>query len=105
MLVQQEIWRIVSEAARTGSRVALKFEAQRIAKNHPGVGFSEQAVTDALVYAAVDTGVAFETRNGRRPTVEIPRILSLVGKRKRASAEKPAKSRPTFAGVPIPATA
>ena len=104
MLGQQEIWRIISEAARTSSRVALNAQAQRIAKGFAAAGFTTEAVADAIVYAAVDCGVSFETRSGWRPTVEIPRVLTLVGKRKKARAEKAAKARPTFAGVPIPAS-
>jgi hypothetical protein len=105
MLVQQEIWRIVSEAARRGARIGLKQEAERIAREFPAEGFTVASVADAIVYAAVDCGVTFETRPKSRPTVEIPHILSLVSKRRKPRAEKPSKARPTFAGVPIPAPA
>ena len=101
LLVQDEIWRIVADAARSGSRLSLGKQARRIAGNYPAAGLALQSIMDALVYAAVDCGVAFEVAgSAARPTIDVPGLFAFVGKKRKSGA----KTRPTFAGVPIPAT-
>jgi hypothetical protein len=100
LLVQDEIWRIVSNAAHSNSRISLGKQARKIASSFPATGFSLQSITDALVFAAVDCGVAFEVATPA-PRQAIPGFLALVGKKRKVESE--AKLRPTFAGVQIPA--
>ncbi len=100
LLVQDEIWRIVSNAAHSNSRLSLGKQARKIASGYPATGFSLQNITDALVFAAVDCGVAFEVASPA-PRQAIPGFLALVGKKRKPESD--ARMRPTFAGVPIPA--
>ena len=58
--VQDEIWRVVSEAAESGASVAAGSHAARIAGKFRQAGLAPQAIVDAIVYAAVDAGVALE---------------------------------------------
>jgi hypothetical protein len=103
LLVQQEIWRIVTGVSRSKTLLPLAAQARRIAGLFPASGFTKENVADALVFAAVDSGVGVEVRvSPRQQPVAAPGLLSLVGKSKKARSEK--KTRPTFAGVPIPAT-
>jgi hypothetical protein len=60
LLVQDAIWVTVSEAAVNDRSLALGDEAQRIARTHPASGYSRQDIEDALVFAAVDEGVAVD---------------------------------------------
>ncbi len=100
LLVQDEIWRIVSNAARSKARLSLSKQAQKIAGGYPAAGLSPQTIADALVYAAVDCGVAFEIARPA-PRQAIPGFLALVGKKRNQETE--GRTRPTLAGVPIPA--
>ncbi len=103
LLVQEEIWRIVSDAAETGSRLSLARTAQKIASDFPTAELSPVAITDALVFAAIEAGVAFETRlPARRHTVVVPGLIALVGGRRKSRGE--GRAQPTLAGVPMPAT-
>ncbi len=107
LLIQDEIWRIVSDAERHDSCLSVTREARNIADAFPASGLSEQNIIDALVFAAVDIGVAVEiakpaTRPAQRPTIVVPGLLALVGGRRKAA--NPQKPRPTFAGVAMPAT-
>ena len=56
--VQGEIWRAVTEAGRSDGNLSLRAETRRIAKAFPTSGYSPQDIKDALVFAAVDVGVA-----------------------------------------------
>jgi hypothetical protein len=111
LLVQDEIWRVVSEAASNGVRLSLSGVAQKIASAFPAAGLTLQNVADALVYAAIEYGVAFEPRPKpvRQPTVrnvpsiDVPGLLAFVGRRRKSQGGE-RQSRPTFAGLPIPAT-
>ena len=58
--VQDEIWRVVSEAVESGASVAAGSHAARIAGKFRESGLAPRAIVDALVYAAVDAGVALE---------------------------------------------
>jgi hypothetical protein len=58
--VQGAIWVTVSEAAVNDKSLSLGDEAKRIARAHPASGYSRQDIEDALVFAAVDEGVAFD---------------------------------------------
>jgi hypothetical protein len=97
LLVQEEIWRVVSDVARTETRLSLEKQARKIAGVFPAADLSPESIVDALVFAAVDFGVAVEPA----PRQPRSRLLSLVGKKKTRGE---GKARPTFAGVPIPAT-
>jgi hypothetical protein len=103
LLVQDEIWRIVSEAARTGARLSLKKQAEKIGSGFQSAGFSYEGIADALVFAAVDCGVAFEVAlPASRPALDMPALFGLVSRKRKQQSD--AKVRPTFGGVPIPAT-
>jgi len=63
--VQDEIWRVVSEAVESGASVAAGSHAARIAAKFRESGLAPRAIVDALVYAAVDAGVALEMQPSR----------------------------------------
>ncbi len=100
LLVQDEIWRIVSNAARTEACLPLWKQAQKIAGGFPAADVSLQSIADALVYAAIDRGVAIEVVTPA-PRQAIPGFLSLVGKKRKQESD--GRTGPTFASVPIPA--
>lgn len=102
LLVQQEIWRIVTGASRSQSLLPLAAQAHRIAGLFPASGFTQENIADAIVFAAVDSGAALAVRTPalQQPSVA-PGLFSLVGKKRKPSGGKSA--RPTLAGVPIPA--
>jgi hypothetical protein len=102
LLVQDEIWRIISEAARTGTRLSLNKQSEKIASGYSAAGFSPENIADALVFAAVDCGVAFEVPlPAPRPALDMPALFGLVSRKRKQQTD--GKVRPTFAGVPIPA--
>ena len=105
LIVQDEIWRIVLEAARTESRLSLAQQAKRIADAFPASGLTHESISDALVFAAIDAGVMIEIRKPvtrQAPTIDVPGIFAFVGRGRKARGGQ--RARPTFAGVPIPAT-
>jgi hypothetical protein len=62
LLLQEQIWRIVSRAARNDMPLAAAPCAQRLQREFSRAGLSLLSITDALVYAAVDAGVVVEAR-------------------------------------------
>jgi len=91
LAVQNEIWRIVNEAARTGSGLTISRRAKSIFRAFPTAGFSVESIGDALVFAAVDAGVAVERRRRPRrqvPTISLPAFVSAVGRRTGTSAHR-----------------
>ena len=101
VLVQDEVWRIVSEAARDGARLSLSRQAKAIAKAFPDAGVTSDLVADALVFAAVDRGVAIEARRSM-PAIDVPGILALVGGKRKSRDRRKAGSGLT--GLAVPAT-
>ncbi len=103
LLVQEEIWRIVSDVAQTDSRLSLEQHAQKVAGAFPGAGLSPTSIADALVYAAVDFGVPIEVKSSApRSAAKVQGLFGLVGRRRKARSG--AQGRPTLAGVPLSAT-
>ena len=103
VLVQEEIWRAVLDAARGEAPLSLSKVVRKIARGFPAAGFSTRDIADALVYAAVDRGVAFEI-SSRAPlgVLDVTGLFALVGRKRRPQGD--AKMRPTFAGDEISAT-
>jgi hypothetical protein len=103
LLVQQEIWRVVSEAAKSGLTFSPREQAERIAAEFPAAGFSSTNLADALVYAALECDLVCAPRpTVRRQRPPIVDLIALVGgRRKTREAEHP---RPRFAAAPIPVT-
>jgi hypothetical protein len=103
LLVQEEIWRIVSDVAQTDSRLSLGQHAQKVAGAFPGAGLSPTSIADALVYAAVDFGVPIEVKSpALRPAAKVQGLFGLVGRKRKTRSG--AGGRPTLAGIPLPAT-
>lgn len=101
LLVQQEIWRIVAEAEREGSELAVWAEARRIAVDMPASGFSLANIADGLVYAAVDLGVRLKAHPAaERPAPAVSSLMALVRGRKARLPERP---QPVFGGTALPA--
>ena len=91
LAVQNEIWLIVKEAARTESGLAITRRAKSIFRAFPTAGFSVESIGDAMVFAAVDAGVAIERRR-QVPTISLPGLVSAVGRR-RAEKSAPGSGR------------
>jgi hypothetical protein len=76
--VQDEIWRLVGEAADTGVPVSVSKLSQELAGRFPQSGLTVSAIADAVVYASVDAGVLLEgiVPQPRRRTVSnrLPRL-------------------------------
>jgi hypothetical protein len=85
LLVQEEIWRVVSQAAETCSALSVRRQAQEILDTFPECGCSLQSISDALVFSAVDVGATVEVRPGRRalPEIDVQGFLPFVRKRRR----------------------
>jgi hypothetical protein len=93
--VQDEIWRIVHEAAQTGSGLSLMRRAKSICRAFPRAGFSLESISDALVFAAVDAGVLVERRRRPRrqvPTISLPAFVSGFGRRQSGTASLAAQN-------------
>ena len=60
LLIQEEIWRVVADAERSGSSICAGAVAQRIESVFSASGLSGRNIADAVIYAAVDAGVAIE---------------------------------------------
>ena len=87
LLIQEEIWRVVADAERNGSSICAGAVAQRIESVFSASGLSSRNITDAVIYAAVDAGVAVERQMpAPRPFVveRLPRF-SLAALRGRAA--------------------
>ena len=101
--IQDEIWRIVLNAGRLQTPLSLAEQSRKIAAMFPSAKLTPAQVADALVFAAVDAGVAFQTRalpKRQVPTIELPgRFFRLSGKRKQRAAD-----RPNFATDPYSVT-
>jgi hypothetical protein len=87
--VQEEIWRIVEEAADSGKFIAASATVRHIESAFPQSGLSARNIADALVYAAVDAGVLLEhqqpmSRQGFRE--RLPRISFGLGRARPPSA-------------------
>jgi hypothetical protein len=82
LLVQEEIWRVVSEAGQAQTSLPLSQEARRIANAFPASGYSLKDIEDALVFAAVDEGVMLEIRPAARevPFIEVRSLLRAAGR-------------------------
>jgi hypothetical protein len=95
LLVQDAIWQAVSEVARSDTSLALGQQAQSIAKTYPTSGFSRQDIEDALVFAAIDEGVAVDVSPSKSqddPIIEFRSLWRAAGrKRQRKSGRKRAK--------------
>jgi hypothetical protein len=86
LFVQDEVWRVVSEASEGNASIALTQQAQRIARKFPRSGLSEQHIKDALVFAAVDGGVALEIAPAIRadvPFIEVSSLIRAAGRLRR----------------------
>jgi len=99
--VQEEIWRIVGEAARNGTSISTALAAREIEGAFPKSGLTTRNIADALVYAAVDAGVMLERKPPlpRQVLVErLPRFsfgaLRGGGVRGRAALAAPAAPAP-----------
>lgn len=107
LLVQDAIWRVVGEAARSQASLSLKNEAQKIASAFPESGFSRDDIKDALVFAAVDEGVVVDVGPPDRsyvPFIEIRSLIRAAGGRRTGKGGR-AKKQPTGGEVPLQATA
>ena len=103
VLVQEEIWRAVLDAARGEAPLSLSKQVRKIARGFPAAGLSTRDIADALVYAAVDRGVAVEVTNpAPHQALDISGLLSLVGRKRKTQAD--AKLRSSVIGAQIPAT-
>jgi hypothetical protein len=83
LLVQAEIWRVISEAARKNASLSLSRQAQRIASTFPESGYSRADIADALVFAAVDEGVVLDavpTARAEVPFIEVKSLLRAAGR-------------------------
>lgn len=83
LLVQEEIWRVVSEAGQAATSLPLSQEARRIANASPASGYSLKDIEDALVFAAVDEGVLLEIRPPAArevPFIEVRSLLRAAGR-------------------------
>jgi hypothetical protein len=81
--VQEEIWRVVSEAAQVQASLPLGREARRVANAFPASGYSLKDIEDALVFAAVDEGVVVEARPPvarEVPFIEVRSLLRAAGR-------------------------
>lgn len=90
--VQGEIWRAVAAADRRGN-LSLRDETRRIAKAFPASGYSPQDIKDALVFAAVDIGVAIEIAPAAQPSAPVIDVRALLrgkGRRMRKASRKAA---------------
>lgn len=107
LLVQDAIWQAVSEAARSDTSLALGQQAQSIVRTYPTSGFSRQDIEDALVFAAVDEGVALDIGASAAPgvpTIEFRSLWRATGrKRYRKIGRK--RTKPEAAGAARQATA
>jgi hypothetical protein len=65
LLIQDEIWRVVADAERSGGSICATTAVQKIEGAFASSGLSGRDIADALIYAAVDAGVAVV----RRPSV------------------------------------
>ena len=102
VLVQEEIWRAVLDAARGEAPLSLSKAVRKIARGFPAAGFSPRDIADALIFAAVDRGVAVEMANpSPRGAIDITGLFALVGRKRRPQDN--AKARPTFASDQISA--
>lgn len=74
LLVQKSVWRAVEEAAGNEASIPILKTAGEIGNAFPKSGLSARDIADALVFAAVDAGVAVE-----RPIPQIrqPRLSRL----------------------------
>jgi hypothetical protein len=60
LLIQEEIWRVVANAEQTGASICAGAVARKIETVFSASGLSSRDIADALIYAAVDAGVAVE---------------------------------------------
>jgi hypothetical protein len=107
LLVQEEIWRAVSEAAGKEASLSLSHQAQRIASAFPASGYSRRDIEDALVFAAVDEGAVVEIGPPARakvPLIEVSSLIRVAG-RLRSKRGGRANKEPPSADVPLQATA
>ena len=77
LLVQEGVWRAVEEAAGKGASIAVLKVAEEIGGAFPRSGLSTRDIADALVFAAVDAGVAVERPVPRIPQVRLSRLPRL----------------------------
>ena len=83
--VQESVWRMVQAAYESGSSLVVVNAATEIGKAHPNAGLSDRDIADALVFAAVDHGVAIERTVPRVRHLKLPR-LSLGALRQAANS-------------------
>jgi hypothetical protein len=105
LIVQEEIWRVVSEASQGNGGIALTRQAQRISRKFPRSGFSEQHIKDALVFAAVDQGVALEIAPAVRADVPFIEVSSLIRAAGRLGRRKGGRRKHPVMDAALPATA
>ena len=60
LLIQEEIWRVVADAERRGASICAGTVARNIESAFSASGLSSRHIADAVIYAAVDAGVAVE---------------------------------------------
>jgi hypothetical protein len=102
VLVQEEVWRAVLDAARSDAPLSLGKQVRKIARGLPAAGFSARDIADALIYAAVDRGVAVEvTKPSPHLALDISGLFALVGRKRKPQDD--ATARPTFGAAPIAA--
>lgn len=106
LLVQDAIWVAVSEAAVNDKSLPLGDEAHRIARTYPASGYSRQDIEDALVFAAVDEGVAVDIDSSgliQHPIADFRALWRGAGRRRTKKARR--RRVRSGAGIPLHASA
>ncbi len=103
LLVQEEIWRAVSDAAREESPLSLARQVRKIVRGLPAAGFSTRDIADALVYAAVERGVVVDAAvAASRQTLDISGLFARFGNKRPPQSDPDARA--TFDGGRVSAT-